>query len=293
MPLLADYAITPGVFDETCYPTAGECEARIETIREAMLTEGLVRDLRDGAWRRLFASDARPWHRGGIELVKTLAAQGRLVQFQPALPRPPQDDGTWCAEALETHAARPLRGGVIVTESVKTEHADEQLVVQIDRLDNARWWKQRSSSVTLARSLAAYREHLDLLLRHSNLLVFIDPHLDPAKARYRHFGRLLERAGGRTPAPKIEIHRGCYDGRGPKGNRPRRRDATYFRDRFRDSLAAPLRDSGLTAEVFIWDKFHESLPDQQPRRDLATQWVRHRQRQARRYALDAARHGGP
>lgn len=34
MPLLADYAITPDVFDATSYPTAGECEARLETIRE-------------------------------------------------------------------------------------------------------------------------------------------------------------------------------------------------------------------------------------------------------------------
>ena len=50
MALLADYAITPDVFDVTAYPTEGECAARLETIREAMLTEGLVRDLRDGAW---------------------------------------------------------------------------------------------------------------------------------------------------------------------------------------------------------------------------------------------------
>ena len=33
MPLLADYAITPDVFDIASYPTAGECEARLEKIR--------------------------------------------------------------------------------------------------------------------------------------------------------------------------------------------------------------------------------------------------------------------
>jgi len=65
MALLADYAITPDVFDVTSYPTEGECAARLETIREAMLTEGLVRDLRNGAWRGLFRGDARPWHRRG------------------------------------------------------------------------------------------------------------------------------------------------------------------------------------------------------------------------------------
>ena len=81
MPLFADYAITPDVFDRTSYSTAAECEARIETLREAMLNEGLVRNLRDGAWRCLFRSDTRPWHRRGIELVKKLANQGRLVPF--------------------------------------------------------------------------------------------------------------------------------------------------------------------------------------------------------------------
>ena len=48
MPLLADYAITPDVFDVASYLTPGECEARLDNIRQVMLTEGLVRDLRGG-----------------------------------------------------------------------------------------------------------------------------------------------------------------------------------------------------------------------------------------------------
>ena len=45
MPLLADYAITPDVFDVTSYSSGEVCSARLETIREAMLTEGLFRNL--------------------------------------------------------------------------------------------------------------------------------------------------------------------------------------------------------------------------------------------------------
>ena len=48
MALLADYAITPDVFDVMSYQNEGECEARLELIREPLLTEGLVRDIRDG-----------------------------------------------------------------------------------------------------------------------------------------------------------------------------------------------------------------------------------------------------
>ena len=47
MPLLTDYAITPDVFDVTSYSTPRECEARLDTIRDAMLSKGPVRNLRE------------------------------------------------------------------------------------------------------------------------------------------------------------------------------------------------------------------------------------------------------
>ena len=64
MPLLADYAITPDVFDMASYSTSGECEAWLQTIRETMLTEGLVRDLRAGEHR--FGRLAAPLRRNGL-----------------------------------------------------------------------------------------------------------------------------------------------------------------------------------------------------------------------------------
>ena len=49
MPLLADYAITPDVFDVTSYSSEEVCGLYLGVIREAMLDDGLVRDLRDGS----------------------------------------------------------------------------------------------------------------------------------------------------------------------------------------------------------------------------------------------------
>ena len=257
MPLLADYAITPDVFDATSYSNDDACAARLETIREAMLTEGLVRDLRDGQWRKLFESGDRAWHRRGTELVKKLATQGRLIQYGPELPNSPHDDQGWCAEALATHTARPFSGGVIVTETVKSVYADEPLVSQIDQLYRAPWWATRSSSVQVARTFADYQKHLDPVLRCSNSILFIDPHLDPAKRGYRDFGALLALSGGRKPAPTIEIHRVCYEGSGSDRWFPMNDDKSYFERRFRDELASPLRTAGLRAEVFVWDDFHD------------------------------------
>ena len=257
MALLADYAITPDVFDVTSYPTEGECAARLETIREAMLTEGLVRDLRDGAWSGLFRGDARPWHRRGQELLKKMATQGRLSHFGPALSRRPAADVDWCAEALAADDRRAFHGGVITTESVKKAFAADRRVARIDRLSSARWWASRGPSVRLGRTAADYEEHLDLVLRCSNSLMFIDPHLDPSKSRYGAFGTLLQRAGNRTPGPRIEIHRVCYEGSGPARRLPMREAPEYFRRVFHDALARPLRDAGLRAEVFIWTDFHD------------------------------------
>ena len=281
MPLLADYAITPDVFDATSYSNDEVCAARLETIREAMLTEGLVRDLRNGQWRSLFESGDRAWHRRGTELVKTLATQGRLIQHGPALPASPRDDQGWCAEALATHTSRPLSGGVIVTEAVKAGYANESLVSRIDRLSSAPWWAARSSSVPLQRTLADYQKHLNIVLRCSNSIMFIDPHLDPARKGYGLFGELLALLGGRKPVPKIEIHRVCKVS-GSKRTFP----MSYFEHRFRNALVGPLRTAGLQAEVFVWERFHDrflisnligiSLPNgfDIDSRDQSTHWTR-------------------
>ncbi len=257
MPLLADYAITPDVFDPMSYTSDEVCAARLETIREAMMTDGLVRDLREGSWRGLFRSDDRPWHRRGTELVKKLATQGRLIPHKPALPDLPRDDIGWCAEALATHTQHPLTGGVIVTDSVKKAYAAEPVISRIDRLSSAPWWASRSPSVTLERTLEDYYNHLDPVLRCSNSILFIDPHLDPVRPGYGDFGALVAKAGGRKLAPTIEIHRVCYEGSGPARQFPMNVDNSYFERRFRDVLVAPLNAAGLRAEVFIWDDFHD------------------------------------
>ena len=287
MALLADYAITPDVFDVMSYPSEDACEARLDLIREPMLTEGVVRDLRNGEWCSSFENRSRTWHRRGRELIRKLATQGRLIRFPSGLPAPPAGDREWCAEALDSHASRAFTGGIIVTETVKIAYAREPLVARIDRLGSARWWASRSSSVGLSRTLADHTRHLDPVFRCSNSLMFIDPHLDPMQGRYREFGRLVETVGRRQPPPTIEIHRVCYHGSGPERQFPMTEEHDYFERRFRDGMSANLRAAGLHAEVFIWDDFHDrylisnlvgvSLPngfDTTRNPDSITRWTR-------------------
>lgn len=254
MAILADYAITPDVFDVTSYSSEEVCRLHLREIGSVMRTEGLVRDLHDGAWRALFADDGRPWHRRGKELVKKLATQGRLISSPRELPAVPVDDRAWCEEALRTHSRRPLTGGIIATGPIKDEYRSESRVARIDRLDGADWWRNRSPSIRLQRRAQDYRRHLSLILRCANSIQFIDPHLDPTIDRYRHVADLLVDAGKRTPAPHIEIHRVCYVGAG--------RDRSILsvdqiESEFHQALARVLKSVDLQAEVFVWDHFHD------------------------------------
>ena len=254
MPLLADYAITPDVFDTTSYSSEEVCGLHLNTIRQVMMDDGLVRDLRGGEWRKLFASSDRSWHRRAKEIVKKLATRGRLIDIAAARQDAPTNDREWCGEALLGHGQDAMSGGVIVTQAVKEAYANEPLVEQVDRLSRASWWTQRSPSVRVDRKLADFRLNLDPILRCANSIQFVDPHLDPGNPRYSDFVHLLVAAGGRTPAPTVEIHRVGYKGSG------RARDildCDELEHVFRECLAEPLREAELGTEVFVWDDFHD------------------------------------
>jgi len=92
------------------------------------------------------------------------------------------------------------------------------------------------------------------VLKHANSIMFIDPHLDPGLPRYRDFAKLLEDAGGRTPAPLIEIHRVCYRG---FGSNRQILNLQELEETFRNNLSEALKQVGLYIEVFIWDDFHD------------------------------------
>ena len=250
MSLLADYAITPDVFDVTSYSSDEVCRLRLKEIGSVMRAEGLVRDLHAGAWRALFADDVRPWHRRAKELVRKLAAQGRLISSPREFPGVPSDDRAWCQEALESHSRRALTGGIIVTGPIKEAFRSEPRVAGIERLDSADWWRDRSPAVRLRRRAPEYRRHLDLILRCANSIQFIDPHLDPTRDHYRHVADLMVEAGRRKPVPHIEIHRG--PGRGSSKLR-----VDQIESRFRQALTGALQSADLQADVFVWDNFHD------------------------------------
>lgn len=253
MALLTEYALTPDVFDVGSYSGEEVCGLYIQSIKEVLLHEGLVRNLGNGEWARLFSGDQRPWHRRAKELLKKLATQKRFVPFPIAGPKMPTNDTEWCDEALHTHRTEPLQG-VIVTDATAAPYKSNPVIAPIDRLTTTPWWTSRSQSLRLNRTLADYQTALRLVLRHANSIMFIDPHIDPTQQRYKDFLMLLRAAGHRMPAPKIELHRVCYIGSGASRRFPNLVD---LEAEFRRELSAEVTSVGLTVEVFVWDDFHD------------------------------------
>lgn len=159
MALLAEYALTPAIFDVAAYNSEEVCGLHLQLLKEVLLHEGLVRNLRAGEWSRTFDDSSRTWHQRGKELLRKLRTQQRIVVAEPAGSTAPQTDAEWCAEAIASHYAAPL-AGVIATDATAAPHARNAIVSSVSKLSSAPWWASRSPSLRLGRTLADYETPL-------------------------------------------------------------------------------------------------------------------------------------
>lgn len=253
MALLSEYAITPDVFDVGSYSSEEVYGLHLQVLKEVMLQEGLVRNLRDGAWFKTFSDANRTWHLRGKELLRKLHDQGRLVTAPAARAQAPFSDSDWCTEALAAHATDPVRG-IVVTDAIAAGFSGKPVVSSVNKLATATWWSSRSSSLRVRRTLAEYQAALSLPLRHANSLMLIDPHIDPTdRHQYGDLMRILQTLRARQPKPKVEIHRAAwYDG----GN-DKRAQITVVEAALKPGLASVAAHTGAGFEVFLWDAIHD------------------------------------
>jgi hypothetical protein len=253
MALLDEYALTPDVFDTAAYSSEEVCGLHLQALKEVLLHEGLVRNLRSGEWARLFDDSSRPWHQRGKELLKKLRTQHRTVLADAIRATTPETDAEWCLEALGSHASHPL-AGVISTDVTAASHAGNATVSSVSRLASAPWWASRSPSLRLGRTLAAYNAALATVLRHANSLIFIDPFIDPTdRHQYDDLMKILASLHARSVKPLIEIHRAAWYG-GGNDKRPQVEDVVAALQPFVQAVA---KSAGISVEVFLWDDIHD------------------------------------
>jgi hypothetical protein len=253
MALLSEYALTPGVFDVKSYPSDEVANLYLVNLKDVMLHEGLVRDLRNGEWQQTFDYKDISLHKRGKELLKKLIKQNRLRSFLPALPNKPKGDDDWCEEALATHQKEPING-IITLDDTMQRHRGTTLVSSIKKINNAPWWKERGSSVRLTRSITEYLEHLKLILDCSNSIMFIDPNFNPLKRNYRDFRKIIERICKRQYLPLIEIHRKIVEG---SGRQSKIVSVSKWENRFKDYFSFLDEKIRKKINVFVWDDFHD------------------------------------
>jgi len=283
--MLKEYALTPDIFDETCYSVPGICPVQLNNIRDLVLHEAVVSNLHDGEWSRYLTAQNHRFHRVGKELIKAMRTGSRLIKRSSSLTDVPEDDRGWASEALASHEQKSL-DGVLISQRYADEFVEHSIVGCIESLHKCSWWSARSPSVRLARNINEYLRVLFLVLHHANSLMFIDPHLDPSRHNYADFTRLLDECRRENPNlnPKIEIHRVCYVGSGKHRKFPSNEE---WQERFSRILKPKLEPLKLRVSVFIWDDFHDrylisnligiSLPngfDTTTKPDDITTWTR-------------------
>jgi hypothetical protein len=253
MPLLCEFAITPDVFQLDSYDSPDVAELYLRPLKDKLLTDSIVRNLRSGKWCGCFDRDDRNFHKRTKEIIKKLKQQNRIIDYPEQLREFDGTNEAWCREALESHTLLPL-DGIICSKKTYPLFESNEIISPIDLLHKTQWWTDNRSDVVLSRTIDDYQTNLRLLLSHANSLMFIDRFLDPSQPGFRDFPELLKKMAARNPLPKVEIHRVAYIGRG-KEKEPEKRE--LWEGTFRNKLGFLAEKAGMQIEVFIWDDFHD------------------------------------
>lgn len=157
-------------------------------------------------WERLVyesLSDERP-----LEKIRIVEA---LTRFKRALyPRHHEwdDSKPWIENALDEHGKRPFTA--IVGCNDEMEHVALIKEDALDEVTELRWKAERQRRV--ARVAADMAACTTLLLRNAKHILFVDPHFNPQKERFRRplaaFLRVIAKRQTSIPVDRIEIHCG-------------------------------------------------------------------------------------
>jgi len=256
--MLVEYALVPDVLDSTCYSSPELCEASLQILKPILLEEAPVRDLRGGEWWNYLLDWIKTLpeqcHPKAKELLKKLKQKEHIRTVPFCGPQQPSCPAAWLEEALASHQWQNLVG-VITLSEVARQHRDNPLIISIDKLTSADWRRRHESSIEIPKQSSTYLQHLRLLLNHANSILFIDPYLDPTQSHYQEFHFLLKAIKRVGIPPLVEIHVAAK-GKDKQGGDRSQFPLTEWKSRF-CPLKSALEESGLRAEVFVWEYFHD------------------------------------
>ena len=246
--MLARFAITPEALAEAQCSSTAALELGIGCLNDLCRGEGVITDLREGAWSRT------------TELVGPLARRfltfarktGRLIQVPTQIPADPDTDEEWLWEALKLYDTITWRA-VITHNDLAGQDAVYPVITSIERLNLSDWWEVRSPSKIVPRTTPGYLAALGLVLRHSNSLMFVDAYIDPLAENYREFPQILMAAANPEHRTLIEIHRASW--RKVNGRNEGVSPVQWMVDF--EAWSQQLANRGVKATVFLWERMHD------------------------------------
>ncbi len=251
--MLNEYALTPDIFCSGSFSADELGDVYLRHLKEPLLNEALVRDLREGRWKEYVKNLEPGLHPRGKELLRKLIKQNRLRSFPEVLHEEPEGHSHWCDEAIVSSESETLTG-IIASKDLAEKYQEYELVGCIENLEKTPWWQKRSPSIRLDRKIEDYVQILRPVLMQANSLMFIDRNLDPEKHSYERFLDLVAPIGERIIKPFIEIHRVVYEGSGASREIF---SIEHWEDRFTDAWDILLKELGMLVDIFIWDDFHD------------------------------------
>jgi hypothetical protein len=128
-----------------------------------------------------------------------------LCRFPSVKATAPQDYENCLDEAVSSHDKKALNG-IITTASVAETFSTTDIVTSIEEIYGTNCWEKRGPSIRLHRTTNDYLHHLQFLLKHTNFIMFIHPHLNLDKYHYNEFHKTLAAIPKRDDPLLIEIH---------------------------------------------------------------------------------------
>lgn len=253
--MLSELALSPAIFRTTSYESSLVADLCLQSLKTPLLEDCVVRNLYSGEWFQQLSKQSESLHPKAKELLKKLKSQSRMVVQETREGDCPVNDEQWECHALDSHYRDPLSGMIFSREAKQSRYPKDPLVACPERISSSDFWKSRPCSVRISRSIEEYRQLLRPVLRHSNWIAFMDPHLNPDEGRYEKFIQLLinHSLTDRKSKPVVEIHRVAWLG-DSRNKSPR---CEKIEEIFRKKWTDDLKRSGIKIEVFMWDDFHD------------------------------------
>src|SRR5262245_60131045 len=111
--MLDEYALVPDIFDGNTYSAPNLVQHFLDDLKEPLLNEALVRDLRGSGWSTYVKERIKEWHPAAKELFTKLLKQNRLFGRPAATKDDRQTMQSWCEEAIASHLQTALSGIVL------------------------------------------------------------------------------------------------------------------------------------------------------------------------------------